>query len=57
MIAANDVSNKQIGFDSDQNALTVFWKEGEKILTVADKEQLAVQLMNLISERYNNKNA
>jgi len=57
MIAANDVSNKEIGFNSDQNALTVFWKEGEKNLTVADKEQLAVQLMNLISERYDSKNA
>lgn len=57
MIAANDVSDKEIGFDSDQNALTVFWKNGEKILAVADKEQLAVQLMNLISERYDNKNA
>lgn len=57
MIAANDVSNKQIGFNSDQNALTVFWKNGEQILSVADKEQLAVQLVQLISERFEQKNA
>lgn len=52
MIAANDVSQQGIGFNSDKNALTVFWKEGEKSLDVADKEQLAVQLMNEISYRY-----
>ena len=56
MIAANDVSDKQIGFNSDNNALTVFWNQGEKILAVADKEQLAVQLVDLISERYSSKN-
>lgn len=51
MIAANDVSDKSIGFNSDNNALTVFWKEGEKKLEVADKNQLAMQLMQLINEQ------
>ncbi|MBU2879112.1 MULTISPECIES: bifunctional phosphopantothenoylcysteine decarboxylase/phosphopantothenate--cysteine ligase CoaBC [Aliiglaciecola] len=57
MIAANDVSNSNIGFNSDQNALTVFWKEGEKSLDVADKKQLAFKLMQLVSEKYRNKHA
>lgn len=57
MIAANDVSNSSIGFNSDQNALTVFWKEGEKSLEVADKRQLAFELMQLVSEHYRNKHA
>ncbi|WJG09503.1 bifunctional phosphopantothenoylcysteine decarboxylase/phosphopantothenate--cysteine ligase CoaBC [Aliiglaciecola sp. LCG003] len=57
MIAANDVSDRTIGFNSDQNALSVFWKDGEKSLAVADKGQLAMQLMLLISQNYNEKHA
>lgn len=52
MIAANDVSRSDIGFNSDQNALTVFWEGGEKSLDIADKDKLAVQLMQQISHRY-----
>tara|TARA_R110000868_G_scaffold169291_5_gene404255 strand:- start:899 stop:2131 length:1233 start_codon:yes stop_codon:yes gene_type:complete len=51
MIAANDVSDSSIGFNSEQNALSVFWPQGEKILPVADKDQLAVQLMQLVAEQ------
>lgn len=57
MIAANDVSDSTIGFNSDKNALTIFWKDGEKSLAVADKNQLALQLMQLISEKQKQKNA
>lgn len=56
MIAANDVSDKRIGFNSEKNALTVFWQEGEKSLEIADKDQLAVQLLQIISQRYEYKN-
>jgi phosphopantothenoylcysteine decarboxylase/phosphopantothenate--cysteine ligase len=52
MIAANDVSNDQIGFNSEQNALTVFWPNGEKQLKVADKSLLAQQLMELLAQKY-----
>jgi phosphopantothenoylcysteine decarboxylase/phosphopantothenate--cysteine ligase len=52
MIAANDVSDNTIGFNSDQNALTVFWSKGEKKLDVADKQLLARQLMQLVAQRY-----
>jgi phosphopantothenoylcysteine decarboxylase/phosphopantothenate--cysteine ligase len=52
MIAANDVSDNTIGFNSEQNAFTVFWPKGEKKLDVADKQLLARQLMDLVTQRY-----
>ena len=52
MIAANDVSDSTIGFNNEQNALTVFWSKGEKKLDVADKQLLAMQLMHLVTRRY-----
>ena len=51
MIAANDVSDSRIGFNSEQNALTVFWPEGEVNLAIADKQQLSMQLLQLVSEQ------
>ena len=51
MIAANDVSDSNIGFNSEQNALSVFWPQGEKILAMTDKKQLAQQLMQLVAEQ------
>lgn len=51
MIAANWVGRDQGGFDSDQNALQVFWKNGQKALAMTDKNQLAEQLISLIAER------
>jgi phosphopantothenoylcysteine decarboxylase/phosphopantothenate--cysteine ligase len=55
LIAANDVSQAGLGFNSEQNALTVYWPEGKKNLGVADKTQLAMQLMTLIAQRYTTK--
>ena len=55
MIAANDVSQAGIGFNSDDNALQVFWRGGEQYLQVADKYQLALQLLALVAEQYNKK--
>jgi phosphopantothenoylcysteine decarboxylase/phosphopantothenate--cysteine ligase len=52
MIAANDVSDNTIGFNSEQNALSVFWSKGEKKLEIADKQLLAKQLMQLVTQRY-----
>lgn len=54
MIAANDVSRPGLGFNSEQNALTVFWHDGECSLDVADKTHLAQQLMDVIVSRYDN---
>ncbi|MDD5462494.1 MAG: bifunctional phosphopantothenoylcysteine decarboxylase/phosphopantothenate--cysteine ligase CoaBC [Methylococcales bacterium] len=51
MIAANWVGRELGGFDSEQNALQVFWKNGQKNLAMTGKEQLAEQLIDLIAER------
>ncbi len=53
MIAANWVGREQGGFDSDHNALHVFWENGEQILAMTDKSRLAEQLIRLIAERFN----
>lgn len=52
MIAANHVGGNDRGFDSRNNALHVLWRNGEKQLELTDKQQLAVDLVNLIAERY-----
>ena len=52
MIAANDVSDSSIGFDSDNNELLVFWEGGEKHLANASKNDIARQLVSLIAARY-----
>lgn len=51
MICANDVSIVGQGFNSNQNALTVYWPDGEKSLALASKSQLATELMTLIHEK------
>ncbi|PKG56772.1 bifunctional phosphopantothenoylcysteine decarboxylase/phosphopantothenate--cysteine ligase CoaBC [Shewanella sp. GutDb-MelDb] len=51
MIAANDVSNSNIGFNSDNNALSVFWHGGATHLPPVDKQTLAKQLLTLIAEK------
>ncbi|BBL57021.1 bifunctional phosphopantothenoylcysteine decarboxylase/phosphopantothenate--cysteine ligase CoaBC [Methylomonas koyamae] len=56
MIAANWVGRAEGGFDSERNALQVFWRDGRKALEMADKTSLAVQLLQLIAERMHEKN-
>lgn len=55
MIAANDVTQGR-AFGRDDNALTIFWPEGQIQLAQAAKTQLARELMFLITERYHAKN-
>ncbi len=57
IIAANWVNNPQMGFDSDENELTLFWEGGEKHLARSSKTQLAHQLIVLVSEFYHAKNS
>ena len=52
MIAANDVSQAGLGFNSERNALNVYWNNGGKNLGVADKSQLAISLMTLVAQRH-----
>ncbi|MEZ9594172.1 bifunctional phosphopantothenoylcysteine decarboxylase/phosphopantothenate--cysteine ligase CoaBC [Shewanella sp. 10N.261.52.F9] len=54
MIAANDVSNTDIGFNSDANALSVFWSDGSQELPAVDKDTLAKQLLTLIANKIKN---
>ncbi|MGS0728460.1 bifunctional phosphopantothenoylcysteine decarboxylase/phosphopantothenate--cysteine ligase CoaBC, partial [Shewanella sp. 0m-11] len=54
MIAANDVSNSDIGFNSDANALSVFWSDGSQELPAVDKDTLAKQLLTLIANKIKN---
>ena len=54
MIAANKVG-EGLGFDKDDNALTVYWNGGRKELTLTSKIALARQLVELIAERYRSR--
>lgn len=56
MIAANDVGQPGLGFDSDENALHVLWAGGEAVFARTRKDALARQLVALISDRYRAKN-
>lgn len=57
MIAANQVAGKEGGFERKKNALTVFWKNGSKSLPLCDKNELAIQLIDLLAEQFYAKNA
>ena len=51
LIACNDVARAGIGFGSDDNAVTVLWHEGERVLEKASKNEIARQLVALVAER------
>jgi len=51
MIIANDVSNKDIGFNSDDNAIIIIDKDQEKEFPQASKYQLAQQIISHITNK------
>jgi len=51
LIAANQVGNTGSGFESDDNALTVYWNGGEAQLGPASKSRVARELLELIAQR------
>lgn len=55
MIAANKVGDG-LGFGVDDNALSIFWQTGSKLLPKAPKSHLARDLMTIIIEQYYAKN-
>jgi phosphopantothenoylcysteine decarboxylase/phosphopantothenate--cysteine ligase len=55
MIACNDVARTDIGFQSDDNALTVIWAEGEQHLEKAGKTIIARQLVAILAEQLSKK--
>lgn len=51
MICANDVSIQGQGFNSDNNALHLYWKDGDKALPLTAKSELGKAIMLEIVER------
>lgn len=56
LICANDVSKSNQGFNSEYNALQLFWDSGQKQLPVTKKSILAKQLLEEIVLLYAEKN-
>ena len=52
LIVANDVSRSDIGFNSDENAVTLISAEHAETLPQTSKRQLAVQLIAKIAKHY-----
>ncbi|KFL36108.1 bifunctional phosphopantothenoylcysteine decarboxylase/phosphopantothenate--cysteine ligase CoaBC [Arenimonas donghaensis] len=51
LIAANDVSRPGQGFEGDDNALSVFWRDGRRDLALGPKTRIATDLLLIIAER------
>jgi len=56
LIAVNDVSREDIGFDTDDNALTVISHNTTHQIAKASKYHVAIKLLEIISEYYHAKN-
>ncbi|GAB3529127.1 bifunctional phosphopantothenoylcysteine decarboxylase/phosphopantothenate--cysteine ligase CoaBC [Photobacterium alginatilyticum] len=55
LICANDVSQQGLGFNSDSNALHLYWPEGDKALPLASKHELGQQLISEIIDQFKAK--
>ncbi len=53
LIVANRVGVADGGFESDQNAMTAYWQDGERVFDPGAKTRLADDLIELIVERLN----
>lgn len=51
MICANDVSKSGLGFNSDHNALTLYWHDQQKELAIDTKYALALNVMTELAQR------
>lgn len=51
MIVANKVGNG-LAFDCDDNAVEVYWRDGEQLFDMMPKDELAGNLIRLIADRY-----
>ena len=52
MIACNDITDPRSGFDSEENALEVYWPDGHSSLEHDTKPRIARSLVSLIAKRY-----
>lgn len=57
MIALNCVNEPGVGFETETNALTVLWENGQCVIPLASKVHIAEQLLNLVSRHYREKNS
>lgn len=53
MICANDVSVSGQGFNSDNNALKVYWNDGSKDLPLNSKKHLSFDLLDVVFQQLN----
>jgi phosphopantothenoylcysteine decarboxylase/phosphopantothenate--cysteine ligase len=51
LICANDVSIEGQGFNSSDNALTLYWPDGELNLPLDSKQAQAEKIMQTLAER------
>lgn len=56
MVAWNDVSRSEIGFESDENELIVLTKDKAHPIPKASKRTVAVELLKIVKECYDAKN-
>ena len=57
MIVANDVSNPDAGFNSDDNAATILWHGGSRDVPLTGKGQLAGILVETIAAQWQDRQA
>ena len=55
MVAGNRVAASGPGIESEENALSLLWEGGGVELPLAHKDQLAVELVEIIAKRYRDK--
>ena len=51
LIVANDVSDKEIGFDSDQNEVTLITHKGKELIQRQNKKKISKKIIDFISKR------
>ena len=56
LIVANDVSDKSIGFDSEENEVTLITKEEKQLLKKQNKKKISKKIIEFISGRINEQN-
>ena len=56
LIIANDVSNKDIGFDSDDNEVTLITEKEKYLIERQNKRKVSKKIIDFISGRINDQN-
>ena len=54
LIVANDVSKKEIGFDSEENEVTLVTSADNYLIERQSKKKVSNKIIEFISERINN---